>query len=82
MNKVVHVPAHKAPLFKTVVRQVSTGETKTGIFGREIELTRGVSKKVQSGYSKSKIDGQRLSEDIQKAVDNLNKEGYEVIALF
>jgi hypothetical protein len=81
MNKVVYVPAHKAPMFKTVVRQVSTGETKTGIFGKEIKITRGVSEKVLDGYSDSKIDGQRLSEDIQKAVDNLNKKGYEVICI-
>ena len=66
MNKVVHVPAHKAPLFKTVVRQVSTGETKTGIFGKEIKITKGVSEKVLDGYSDSKIDGQRLSEDISE----------------
>jgi pantoate kinase len=81
MNKVVYVPAHKAPLFKTVVKKEFTGETKTDIFGREIKLTRGVSKKVLSGYSDSKIDGQGLSEDIQKAVDTLNKDGYEVICI-
>jgi pantoate kinase len=81
MNKVVYVPAHKAPMFKRVVRKESTGDTKTGIFGREIKLTRGVSEKVLSGYSDSKIDGQRLSKDIQKAVDNLNKKGYEVICI-
>jgi len=63
MNKVVHVLAHKAPMFETVVKKEFTGETKTGIFGREIKLTRGVSEKVQSGYSDSKIDGQRLSEE-------------------
>jgi len=81
MNKVVYVPAHKAPLFKTVVKKEFTGETKTDIFGREIKLTRGVSKKVLSGYSDSKIDGQGLSEDIQKAVDTLNKDGYEVVCV-
>jgi len=81
MNKVVYVPAHKAPMFKTVVRQVSTGETKTGIFGKEIKITKGVSEKVVSGYSDSKIDGQRLSEDIQKAVDTLNKDGHEVVCV-
>ena len=27
------------------------------------------------------VDGQRLSEDIQKAIDSLNKEGYEVICI-
>jgi hypothetical protein len=81
MNKVVYVLAHKAPLFNTVVKKEFTGETQTNIFGIEIKLTREVSKKVRSGYSDSKIDGQRLSEDIQKAVDNLNKEGYEVICI-
>ena len=34
MNKVVYVPAHKAPIFKGVVKQVSTGETKTGILAK------------------------------------------------
>jgi|GEM_PF-2274853 len=32
MNKVVYVPACKAPIFERVVGTVSTGETKTGFF--------------------------------------------------
>lgn len=40
-----------------------------------------MSEKVLSGYSDSKIDGQRLSEDIQKAIDTLNKDGYEVVCV-
>ncbi len=35
---------------------------------------------VQTGYSDCKVDGERLAQDIQKAIDELNSDGYEIVS--
>ncbi|USD59189.1 hypothetical protein J4N45_11685 [Vibrio sp. SCSIO 43140] len=35
----------------------------------------------KAGYSKSVVDSVRLAEDLQKAVETLNHDGYEVVAI-
>jgi len=80
-NKIVYVPSHKAPYFKTVVERVPTGETKKHLFLGERKIKKDVTKKKQIGLSESKIDGEKLAIDIQLAIDKLNNEGYEVVCV-
>ena len=81
MNKVIYVASHYAPSFKSVVKKIPTGEVKKHLLLGEVEITEQVTEKRQFGYSDSKIDGERLSADIQLAIDKLNNEGYEVICI-
>lgn len=81
MNKVVYIKARFKPVGKEVTVKVPTGETKKGIFGGVKEVTVKEQEWQQTGWSDSEIDGERLSNDINSAVDNLNREGYEVIAV-
>ncbi|KVH72540.1 hypothetical protein WJ41_12880 [Burkholderia ubonensis] len=81
MNKIVYVEAFFKPVGKEVTREVPTGETKKGFLGFEKDVTKKVTKWEQTGYSKSEIDGQRLSADIELAVQQLNRDGYEVVSI-
>ncbi|MGM0951346.1 MAG: hypothetical protein ACQEW7_00055 [Pseudomonadota bacterium] len=81
MNKVVYISTYGKPVGKDVAKKVATGETKKGLFGGEKEITKKVTEWEQTGYSSCLMDGERLSQDIQKAVNELNNEGYEVVAV-
>ena len=76
MNKVVFVKAHFKPVGKYEIVQVPTGEK--GFLG--VPKTREEKKWVQTGYSDCKIDGERLTQDIQQVIDKLNGDGYEVVS--
>ena len=80
MNRVIYVEACFAPRGKKVMVDVPTGEMKKTFFGqRQVTEEQMVFKK--EGMSDSRIDGQRLSEDIAIAINELNNNGYEVIAV-
>lgn len=81
MNKVVYVKAKFKPVGKEVTVKVPTGETKKGFFGGMKEITVKEKEWQQTGWSDCEIDGERLSNDISSAVEKLNSEGYEVIAV-
>ena len=81
MNKVVYVSTYGKPVGKNVTKKVPTGEIKKGLFGGEKEVTRKVTEWEQTGYSDCEIDGERLSHDIQKAIEELNRDGYEVVSV-
>lgn len=81
MNKVVYVKAKFKPIGEEVTVKVSTGETTKGFFGGEKEVTVKKKEWRQTGWSDREIDGECLSNDISEAVEVLNKEGYEVIAM-
>ncbi|MBV8272950.1 MAG: hypothetical protein JO067_11840 [Cupriavidus sp.] len=81
MNKIVYVEAFFKPVGKEVTRKVPTGETTKGFLGFEKEVTKKVTEWQQTGYSNREIDGQRLSADIDVAVRQLNREGYEVVSV-
>lgn len=44
-------------------------------------MTRNEEKWVQTGYSDKEVDTTRLAKDLQEAIENLNKDGYEVISV-
>ncbi|MEE9354473.1 MAG: hypothetical protein V3U75_02685 [Methylococcaceae bacterium] len=78
MNKVVYIKAYFRPVGKNKTVKVPTGEKKKGIFGGEKDVTKKESQWVETGSSDCQIDGEKLSIDIQKAIESLNSEGYEV----
>lgn len=81
MNKVTFVPAFFVPLYKDVKVKVSTGETKKGLLRREKEVKRTEVRREIDGWSDCDIDGERLANDLAKAVSELNREGYEVVSV-
>ncbi len=81
MNRVVFVKAFFKPITQKKVVKVPTGETKKGFFGGEKEVFRTEEQLVETGYSKSEIDGRRLAVDLAEAVKALNEEGLEVISM-
>src|SRR3546814_43979 len=81
MNKLKFVEAHFKPLYKDVMVEVATGETKKGVFGKEKPVTRKEKQRQQTGWSDCRVDGPRLAIDVQKAIDELNAENYEIIGV-
>jgi len=81
MNKVVFVKAYFSPIGKNEVVKVPTGQKKKGFLGSESDVMREEKKWVQTGFSDCIIDKERLTKDLQEAVEILNKEGYEVVSV-
>jgi hypothetical protein len=76
-NKVIYVKAKFKPIGKWETVHVPTGEKKKGLLG-EREVMKEEKRWVQTGVSKSEIDGETLARDVELAVQQLNSEGYEV----
>lgn len=81
MNKVVYVKANFKPVGEVQTVKVPTGEMKKGFFGGEKPVTEKEKQWVQTGWSDREIDGERLARDIESAVAQLNREGYEVTTI-
>lgn len=81
MNKVVYVEAYFKPIGKEVTIKVPTGETKKGFFGGEKDVTRKQKSWEQTSWSDREINGHRLANDIAAATEELNSQGYEVVAI-
>jgi hypothetical protein len=79
MNQVVYVQAYFAPVGRTEVVKVATGEKTEGLFGREKPVTREQTKFVTTGTSPCVIDAQRLANDVAAAVAKLNEQDCEVV---
>ena len=80
MNKLVYVKARFKPVGCEIEVQEPTGETRQGLFGKK-EVFRRKKKWKQTGWSDKEIDGMQLAQDIDKVVDELNGQGYEVISI-
>ncbi|AOW84091.1 TPA: hypothetical protein AB5H59_004042 [Vibrio mimicus] len=78
MEKVVLVKSYFAPIGKEVTVKVPTGEKKSGFFGGEKEVYRNEKRWEQTGYSDCIVDSKRLAADLQRAIDNLNRDGFSV----
>lgn len=81
INKVVFVEAKFKPVGKIKTVSIPTGEKKKGFFGGEKEVMTKEKRWEQTGWSDCEIDGGQLSEDLQRAISNLNDEGYEVVSV-
>lgn len=77
MNTTVWVEAHWAPVFEEQEVAVPTGHH--GLLGGT--ETRVEKRRVQTGYSDCVVDGARLRTDMQAAIDRLNADGFDVIAV-
>ena len=81
-SKVVHIRSYYKPTGKEVMVDVPTGEIEQGAFGREKKIMKKEMRfKPDGGFSDVSIDGERLSEDIAKAAEQLDAEGYEVVSV-
>ena len=81
MNKVVHIPAFFEPVGKDKTIKVPTGEKKKGFFGGEKDVTRKETKWEQTGWSDCRIDSERLANDLAREVEQLNKDGFEIVSV-
>ena len=81
MNKVIYVNSFFKPVGKTKTVKVPTGEKKKGFFGGEKDVTTKEERWEQTGWSDCEIDGERLASDIDKAIELLNSEGFEVVSI-
>lgn len=81
MNRVDYVNAKFKPLGREKTVKVPTGETTKGITGRIKAVTRYEKQWEQTGWSDREIDGHRLAEDINKTIQALNSDGFEVISI-
>ncbi len=80
MNKVTYVPAYFIPTGKEKTVKIPTGEKTKGLFG-EKDITRKEKVFQQTGWSDTQIDAKRLAEDLDKAISELNANGYEIISV-
>jgi len=78
LDKVVYVKAYFLPIGKEVTVKVPTGETKKGLLGGQKQVMRKEKQWKQIGWSDCEIDSERLANDLQKAIESLNQEGYLV----
>lgn len=81
MMKTIFVQAHFKPIFKEVAQKVDTGETKKSWLGYEKKVYTTTYSTEIVGYSDTEIDGARLSEDIDKAVNEWLEKGYRVVCI-
>lgn len=81
MNRVVYVPAHFTDVGRYEKVEVPTGKTVKTFFGQELDVTRTEERFIKTGSSDCDVHGQRLAEDIERAVAQLNHEGYEVVTI-
>ncbi|MDE0507732.1 MAG: hypothetical protein OXI17_03750 [Gammaproteobacteria bacterium] len=73
-----YIRANFVPIGKEVTVNVPTGETKKGLFGGEKKVTRKEKQWQQTGYSDSVIDGQKLANDLQSTIGELEDQGYKI----
>ena len=81
MEKVVYVKAKFRPVGRYVTEDVPTGKEEKGFFGQKKIIYEKKKVWEKTGYSDCLIDGELLNEDIQKAINNLNQEGYQVVSI-
>jgi hypothetical protein len=82
VDRVTYVPAYFKPLGREITVEVPTGEKRKTIFGTVKKVKRKQKQwRSSGGWSKCRIDGERLAMDVEKAVRTLNTEGYEVVTI-
>lgn len=81
MNKSVYVTSYFEPIYKEVTVKVPTGNTKRFLGLIDVDEKIRQKKIVQDGWSDCQIDGKRLNDDINKAIQSLNDDGYEVVSI-
>lgn len=80
MIKNIFIEAQFCDMYAEESVEVPTGETKKTFFG-EKKITRTEKQEVYKGKSICKIDGKKLSEDLEATLSKLEKEGYEILSI-
>jgi hypothetical protein len=80
LNKVVYVPSKFKRTGKMVTKRVDSGERTKGFFGESI-VYKHIEEWEDTGFSDCAVDGELLSKDIETSINELNKEGYEVLTI-
>jgi hypothetical protein len=70
--KVVYVKAKFKPVGRYETIKVPTGENKKTLFGEQMVM-REEKTWVQTGFSDREVDGELLAQEIQQAIDQLNR---------
>jgi len=78
MQKIVLVKSYFIQMIEEVTREVPTGVSRKGFFGKEKPEFRNETQLEEVGTSDSMVDSERLAVDLAAAVQNLNDEGYTV----
>lgn len=81
VNKVMYIQAFGVPITKEVTKKVPTGETERGWFGIPKKVMAKVTENQEVGTSDSQVDAVRLSNDLAKAVEQMNADGYELVSV-
>ncbi|QFT13443.1 hypothetical protein [Vibrio sp. THAF190c] len=81
MNKVLFIPAYGVPIKKSTTKNVPTGEVRKGFLGFRQKVTEKVVEEEVVGMSDCQLDAVRLSNDLAKAVEEFNLDGYEVLSV-
>jgi len=81
MEKVVFVKAKFKQIGEMRVIKVPTGEKKKGIMGATTDIFREERQWVVTGTSNKEIDGESLAQDLQQAINALNKDGYTCVSV-
>lgn len=81
VNKVVLVPAYFAPLYEEKEVKKLTGRKKKVLGLLEVNEKYKTTETVHVGYSDSIVDDERLTDDLNKVVESLNKDGYELVSV-
>ncbi|MCI6153186.1 MAG: hypothetical protein MR673_08695 [Fusobacterium perfoetens] len=81
MEKVVYVKAKFRPIGEYRISHEPTGRFEKGLFGKQKEIFEEKKVWVTTGYSDCLIDGELLTDDINRAITKLNNEGYEIVSI-
>ncbi len=79
--RTIFVQAFFKKLYKDRIFEVPTGETRRGFFGGEKPVMEKKTELIHVGFSDCEIDGGRLAGDVNEAIGNLAREGYEPLSV-
>ena len=66
---------------KDVIEKIPTGETKKNWLGSEKQITEKVTSHQIVGWSDSEIDGEKLSNDINKEIEKWTSKNIKIISI-
>lgn len=81
MLKTIFIPAYFKPILQNVAEDVPTGETKKNWLGSEKQITKKIVSEKIVGWSDSEIDGERLSDDINKEIEKWASKNIRIISI-
>ncbi|MEM9283611.1 MAG: hypothetical protein AAGA96_17455 [Verrucomicrobiota bacterium] len=77
-TRVIRIEAKFLPHYRTVEKEVNTGETKKSLFGKEKPITETITEREEAGTSDSKVDGEHFRAELERAIADLVRDGYQI----